>query len=115
MKYELEYMICGKDDDSENLKGTITRILLIRCAANFAYLMTSPAKQSEALAAAATMAGFTVNPAIVEAVKYGLLAGWAYCESVLDLRTLMDGEKIPIIKSDETWTSGLHRETGICN
>lgn len=107
MKYELEYMICGKDDDSENLKGTITRILLIRCAANFAYLMTSPAKQSEALAAAATMAGFTVNPAIVEAVKYGLLAGWAYCESVLDLRTLMDGEKIPIIKSDETWTSGL--------
>ena len=107
MKYELEYMICGKDDDSENLKGTITRILLIRCAANFAYLMTSPAKQSEALAVAATMAGFTVNPAIVEAVKYGLLAGWAYCESVLDLRTLMDGEKIPIIKSDETWTSGL--------
>ena len=53
------------------------------------------------------MAGFTVNPAIVEAVKYGLLAGWAYCESVLDLRTLMDGGKIPIIKSDETWTSGL--------
>ena len=40
--------------------------------------------------------GASVNPAIIEAVKYGILAAWAYVESVLDIRALLDGDKIKI-------------------
>ena len=48
-----------------------------------------------------------MNPAIIEAVKYGILAAWAYVESVLDIRALLDGDKISLIKSEATWTSTI--------
>lgn len=35
------------------------------------------------------------------------MAIWALVESVLDLRTLLDGGKIPVLKSQEQWTSQL--------
>lgn len=107
MNYEIEYIIGGKSSDKENLRVVVSEILVIREAANIGYLMSSPAKQAEALGLATALAGVTLNPAIVEAVKWGLLIGWAYCESVLDVRALLAGDKIPMIKSDATWTSGL--------
>ena len=51
--------------------------------------------------------GFTLNPAAIAFVKYAILAAWAFVESVLDLRTLLQGGKIPIIKTNHTWTSNL--------
>lgn len=107
MNYEVEYIIGGKSTDKDNLRAVVTEILVIREAANMGYLLSNPAKQAEALTLATALAGWTVNPAIVEAVKWGLLFGWAYCESVLDVRALLAGDKIPMIKSDATWTSGL--------
>lgn len=53
------------------------------------------------------LAGASANPAVIEAVKYGLMAAWAYAESVLDLRTLLSGRKIAMVKSDAEWTSNL--------
>ncbi len=107
MNYEVEYIIGGKSTDKDNLRIVVTEMLAIREAANMGYLISNPAKQSEALALATTLAGWTANPAIIEAVKWGLLFGWAYCESVLDVRTLLAGDKVPMIKSDATWTAGL--------
>ena len=73
---------------------TVDRLLLIRDGLNMASIMSMPDKQAEAEALAIAMAGASVNPAIIEAVKYGILAAWAYVESVLDIRALLDGDKI---------------------
>ena len=107
LNYELEYLIGGKSKDDENLKIAVHEILAMREALNFASLMASGEKQAEALALATLLAGATVNPAIIEAVKYGILAAWAYAESILDMRTLLQGGKIPMVKSDVEWTSDL--------
>lgn len=107
LSYEVEYIISGKSSDKENLKGVVNKILMIREATNMAYLVTSPSKQSEVMALATSLGAATLNPAIIEAIKYGIMAGWAYCESILDLRALLAGDKIPLIKSDANWTSGL--------
>ena len=107
LKYELEYILAGKPTDEQNLKSTVDRILATREAANFAYLMTDGAKQAEAYSMAVAIAGATANPAVIEAVKIGLLTSWAFCESVLDLRTLLSGERLPIVKTKATWTSTL--------
>ena len=40
-------------------------------------------------------------------MKYGILAAWAFVESVLDLRTLLAGGKIAMVKSELEWTSNL--------
>lgn len=108
MNYELEYLLAGKAKDSDNLRTVIGELLAIREVLNMASLMASPEKQEEALALALVLVGATLNPIIVEIVKYGILAAWAYVESVLDLRTLLDGGKIPLIKSSLDWTSNVH-------
>lgn len=107
LNYELEYLIGGKAEDKANLRIVTAEILAIREALNLASLAESPGKQAEALSMAMALAGATANPVIVEAVKYGILAAWAYAESVLDLRTLLQGGKIAVCKSDYDWTSNL--------
>lgn len=107
MKYELEYLIAGKGEDAENLRTVIKELLAVREAVNMASIVTMEDKQAEALAMSVTLVGFTLNPAIIEFVKYAILAAWAFVESVLDLRTLLQGGKIPIIKTQLTWTSNL--------
>lgn len=107
LQYEQEYLICGKSNDVENLKGCVNRILLIRETGNLLYLLQDAQKQSEALALATVLAGASANPAVIEAVQYGILAAWAYVESILDLRALLQGEQIPLIKTVQQWTSDL--------
>lgn len=108
LNYELEYLIAGKAADSENLRIVVGELLAMREASNLASLAASPSKQAEALALATTLAGFTLNPVIIEVVKWGILAAWAYAESVLDLRALLSGGKISVVKSELDWTSNVH-------
>ena len=95
LNYEVEYIIGGRASDKDNLKIVIAEILALRAAANMAYLAGSASKQAQA----------------IEGVEKGILAAWAFCESVLDLRALLDGDKIPLIKSDTSWTSSLYGMT----
>lgn len=105
--YELEYLIAGKDSDLENLKYVVGEILMIREAANFAYLLTDNEKVQQAQLLAIGLAGATVNAAAIEAVKYGILLAWSFAESVLDVRALLAGKTVPLIKNRELWTLSL--------
>ena len=107
LNYELEYLIGGKNNDIENLREVVNQLLLIREAANLAYLFSDVEKCQVAETLAWALAGATANAAIVEVVKIGLLVAWAFGESVLDVRALLLDYKIPIIKSKETWTLGI--------
>lgn len=108
MNYELEYLIGGKAADTENLRTVVGELLAIREVLNMASIVASPEKQEEAMVLAMALAGFTLNPIIIEIVKYGILAAWAFVESVLDLRTLLDGGKVSLLKSQLDWTSNVH-------
>lgn len=104
--YEMEYVLCGKDTEWENLESALERILLLREAANVAYLLQDSEKmmQAEELAGlAGTLAGG--NPGVIKAVQIGIIAAWAYMESVLDMRMLVAGGVIPLIKQKSEWTS----------
>jgi hypothetical protein len=107
LQYELEYLLCGKEKDADNLCGAVERLLAVREAANLIALAGNPQKQEIAYSAALTLVGVTANPAIIYAVKSGLLSAWAFAESILDVRTLLSGGKIAVIKSDSQWTTDL--------
>lgn len=109
LNYELEYLLAGKSMDSDNLKAAVKELLAMREALNMASISAMPDKQEEAGVLALTIAGATANPLVVESVKYGILASWAFVESVLDLRTLLKGGNIAMIKSEADWTSHLNR------
>lgn len=107
LTYELEYLIGQKSSDIENLRVVATRLLAIREAANALYLLSNPAKVAQAEAAATLIAGASLNPLLLEVVKMGILAAWALAESILDVRALLAGKRISLLKSEETWTSEL--------
>lgn len=106
-KYELEYLIGGKSSEIDNLKTVVNQLLGIRETANFLYLTKNAETMEEARLMALAIVGGTLNPALIEMVKMAILAAWAFAESILDLRTLLTGGKIALIKSGGSWTSNL--------
>ncbi len=101
LSYSMEYIIGKTDSDTENLKAVANRLLLIREGINLVYLLSDGVKRSEATAlATAISAGIPVVAGIIEML---LLTCWAYGESILDVRGLLDGCKVPLMKNAQTW------------
>ncbi len=105
--YELEYILCGENTEYQNLSSIASRLLLMREASNMAYLITDQQRVAQAEALAATIAALLMAPEATEALKYAFLAAWAYAESVLDVRLLFKGGKVPLMKDSSSWTSDL--------
>lgn len=101
--YEQEYLLGGYSSDKENLEKVCKEILSIRMVANYGYLLTDTTRQAEAEALALTLCSLLTVPGITEVVKHALLLAWAYGESIVDVRVLLNGKKVPVIKSTDTW------------
>ena len=105
--YEQEYLLVGGASDRENLEKVCKEILNVRMAMNYAYLMTDSVKQAEAEAMALSLCTLLTVPGITEIVKHAILLAWAYGEGIVDVRELLKGEKVPLVKSAETWNLQL--------
>ena len=107
LAYQMEYIFAGKENDVDNLKAVASKLLFIREGVNFACLMADSTKRAEAQAlATAIAAGFLVPPAAV-VIETALLLCWAFAESVLDVRELFAGGKIPLVKTSAEWQISL--------
>jgi len=115
LQYQLEYILHGRDSDRANLEKTLEELLLVRLALNSLYLLQDPGKQAELESAAASLSLTLLIPEFEPALKAVLLGAWSYLESIRDLKALMKGERVPLIKTGETWKTGieglLHGET----
>lgn len=107
--YEAEYILEGKMSDRENLEGAAVKMLLLREIQNLAAIYMDPLKVQQAQRAALSLAGFTANPAVIQMVKAAVTAVWAFVESILDVRLLLAGGTVPVIKRASDWTSDLTR------
>ena len=107
MAYQMEYIFGGKDSDVDNLKSVASKLLFIREGVNFACLMADNVRRTEAQALATAIAsGFLIPPAAV-VIETALLLCWAFAESVLDVRELFAGGKIPLVKTSADWQISL--------
>ena len=107
LDYELEYILAGRESDKGNLETVAKKLVMLRFVPNYIYLQTSSTKQSEARAAAGTLCTLLAVPAVTEAAAQGILLAWAYGESVMDVRSLLDGQKAAITKDDTNWQLSL--------
>lgn len=64
-------------------------------------------RMAEAEALAVTISALLLMPEAVEALKQMILVAWAGGESVMDLRCLLDGRKVPLVKSADKWVVSL--------
>jgi len=109
LSYEMEYVLCGKDTEAKNLEGTLERLLLLREAANMAHILSDSEKmfQAEEVASVVSLLAGG-NYGITKAIQLGVVGVWAYAESILDVRALVQGEKIPLLKQTSEWTLELN-------
>ncbi len=101
--YEVEYLLAGKGSDKENLEIVADKILAIRMAANYTYLMSDEMKKAEAESVAIGICSLLAIPEATQVLQQAMLLAWAYGESVVDLRVLFKGEKVPLAKTTDTW------------
>lgn len=107
INYQLEYLLEGNAHDVDNLKDIVEKLLLTREGANFVYLLTDTEKVLEAETVAVALVGYTALPPLIEATKYAILLSWALAESMLDVKRLLAGKKVAIVKTAQNWQLGL--------
>ena len=107
LKYQIEYIIAGKESDMENLEKVVGKLLLWREVANVIYLFSDSAKCAEAEFVALTLSAVLLVPELMELVKYSLLFAWAYVESLCDVKCLLNEGRVPIMKTSTDWKTGI--------
>ena len=89
------------------MEEVVKKILPIRLGINYAYLLTDEVKKMEAEVLALSLCTLLTVPGITEVVKHAILLAWAYGEGIVDLRALVAGEKVPVVKTKENWSLQL--------
>lgn len=102
---EVEYMIAGEDNDKDNLKSVVNRIILHRLPLNMGYLLTDTAKMASVESIAFVL---SLIPGVTySAVKYLIAGCWAYVETLADIRCMLCGNDVKFIKSADTWKTDI--------
>ena len=108
LQYQIEYIIGGKNTDWQNLEQVAKKLLHIREVSNIIYILSDTAKIAEAEAMALGLTAVTMTPALAEPVKYTILFAWAYVESLQDVKSLLNGGRVPIYKTAADWKTGIN-------
>ncbi len=116
LSYEMEYLLGGKNSDRENLSSVIKKLLILREISNLSFLYTNPQKRGEIAACASALSFLLLIPEGMTFVQGVLAAGWAYMESIADVKSLLSGGCVPLVKDVDSWKtqlSNLRADTGI--
>ena len=106
-KYQAEYALVGYSRDVDNLRSVMNRLLLLRETMNYVHIYLDEEKQAETMAMAAVIASILLIPEAVELVQSILMLCWAFAESMVDIKTLLSGGKVPLIKNKSEWHLAL--------
>lgn len=107
LDYQMEYVLFGTDSDTDNMRKTAAAICGMREAANLLYLMGDPEKQELISAAASALSAVIFVPEAAPVFESILLIGWSCLESIQDTKNLLKGEKVPLLKTKESWRCSL--------
>ena len=107
LKYEMEYIISGKYSDKDNLTETIEKLVAARNALNTAYMVTDSKKMAEISTAALSAAASLTLPFMEPIIKAVLIEAWSLAEAVNDVKALLAGNKVNLIKTKDNWKTSL--------
>jgi hypothetical protein len=107
VQYEMEYILQGKTTDRENLEQTVAQIFQIRQGLNLIHIMKDTEKRNEARELAMVITGVTGLAPLADITACFIMVVWAMGEAVMDLKSLMAGEKVGLWKRKEDWKLSL--------
>ena len=89
------------------METVASKLLMVRFVPDYAYIQTDSEKKAEAEAVALTLCTVIGLPELAEGAAQGILLAWAYGEAIMDIRTLVSGGKVPLVKNAEDWKLSL--------
>lgn len=112
LSWQMEYLIGQKNTDKVNLKKTVEALLVMREGANLMYLKSDARMMAKVHALAASVAASLAVPVSEKLISRVLCVCWAYGESLMDVKTLLAGGRVPVVKDSASWQltlSGLSK------
>lgn len=107
LTYQLEYLLNNDSCDENNLLQSIFKIQSLRTKLNLAYLYTDLEKRQLSKTLAVSAVGLIPVPFLVEFTQLAILSAWASAEAIVDVRSLLKGNKISLFKSKQSWSLSL--------
>jgi len=113
LAYEMEYIIAGTASDRANLEDVLIKLLVMRECSNYMHLQSDEFKQSQVRTLVLAISCLLLNPELEEPLTQLILLAWSYAESISDIKALLSGKRIPLVKSSDTWRTGLINALGM--
>ncbi len=107
LRYQAEYIVSGTGSDMDNFVSVVGRILAIRFAIDYIYILGDEEKCEIAEALAAVIAFYTYTEPLQEVYKTLILMMWSGMEAQYDVRCILAGSRIVFLKTYESWHSTL--------
>lgn len=101
--YEMEYIISGDESGRTNLNNVVLQLIGIRSGLNYMHIITNTDKMTKASLLANTIALSTGTPFLNSLIKFLIITVWAMVEAILDVKDLLAGQEVKLIKSPEDW------------
>lgn len=108
LDYQIEYLLFGEKSDAANLTRAAASICGMRETANLLYLMGATEKREAVKTAAALLSTALLMPEAAPVLEGIMLILWSCIESLWDTRSLLKGEKVPLLKTEDSWKSDLN-------
>ena len=103
LKYQVEYILNGCTTDGENLWETARCLLELRMGANMVGILLDEEKTLAVKDLSESLATTIGNPEVIPVIYAALLLIWAEIEGIYDVKQLLDGESVSLIKTTEEW------------
>lgn len=106
LRNETEYLIHGSWNELQNVNDVQIKMMALRTIMNMAFLLSDPEKN--AVIHSISDPANLVLPVIGGVAVYtAAVVTWSIAEAYLDFNALIQGEAIPLWKTNETWQSDL--------
>lgn len=104
LKYEAEYVLAGKNNDKDNLEIVVRDLVLLRSGLNMMSFVADSSKMSEVQTLAHAIIGWTGLEFLVQIIASVVMSVWCLAEALCDVKTIMSGGKISLIKNPAEWS-----------
>ena len=104
LDYEIEYLLFGNASDRENLSDAVHRLLAVRSGLNLIHILSDIGKREQARALAAVITGAGSITPLILVTTFFVMSVWALGEALMDVKGLLAGKKVVLLKTSEDWT-----------
>ncbi len=101
--YELEYIIEGSEKGGANLSAVVMKLVAVRSGLNYLHILSDSEKMNQVNVLANSIAVAGGIPFLNALVKLLIISVWALAEAVLDVKDLLAGKEVHLLKSPKDW------------